>query len=813
MLKNYLISAFRSTFKRKQHATLNILGLAIGMAGALLILQYVLFESSYNNFYENRDNIYRISYSKEKSGVESFNTVLTYAGVGPLMKEQFPEVIDFVRLRPSSLITSRALMRYGDNFFEEENVYFADASFFNIFSLDLIHGDRSNALKEQYTAVVSESMAKKYFGDEDPIGKNIRRGKDENYMITGVMKDTPINSHMQFNILLSHSTLNAIMPEYWSDDNLSAFHGHLFIQTAPGTKSDLLAEKFPQFVMDFVGGEELAKQDVVLKYAIMPITEIHLNSHIQHEAEINGDQEIVEYMAIVGILILVIALVNYVNLSTARALERAKEIGVRKVIGASKSKLLTQYMIEAIVVNFMAVAVSIAMVLTVQPFLAELGAAKLADTELLNQPWFWNAILVIWIGSSLLSGFYPALVLSSYNPVVVLKGKMATNRKGIWLRKGLVIFQFASSACLIIGTIIIYSQITYMRSQKLGMNIDDKLIVKGPMVTDSTYNSKYTAFKNALTQLPAVKGVAVSHSIPGQEFNAATWFTRVDNPETDSKFCYINHIDPDFVDSYELEFVAGSNFSETDNSVILINEAALRLFEYKDAEAAIGKSVTFGDPGDPESPKWKIKGVVRDFNQQSLKNDFSPVLLLNNENAANFYSVRLAGSDGNSHQALNQIREQWFNFFPGNPFNYHFLRTGFDAQYKTEMEFGRLLSIFSGLTILVAILGLIGLSSYTIQQRTKELGIRKVLGSGSRGIIFLLSKDIFRPILLANLIAWPVCWYVFSDWLAGFAFRTEMSVLPFALSLLIVSVVAASSITYQVAKASFSNPVNALRYE
>lgn len=816
MLKNYIISAFRSTVKNKLHSSLNIFGLATGMAGALLILQYVMFETSYNDFHENRDDIYRISYSKEKGGVESFNTVLTYTGVGPLMVEQFPEVVDYVRMRPASLITSRALIRYGDNFFEEEDVYFADPSFFEIFSYELIEGDAKTVLNDQFTAVITESMAKKYFGDDNPIGKTIRKGRDENYMITGILKDTPENSHMRINLLLSHATLSVIMPEYWSEDNLSVFHGHLFIRTTPGTNPDLLSEKFPDFVMEFVGGTRLAEQDVVLKFGIMSLNDIHLHSHIQHEAEINGDAQIVDYMSIVGFLILLIALVNYVNLATARAMERSKEIGVRKVIGANKSRLVTQYMVESFVVNFFAMAFSIIIVFLVQPFLGELGASKLQNINIFVQSWFWIAVVFTWAASSLLSGFYPALVLSSYHPVSVLKGKLTANRKGIFLRKGLVIFQFASSVCLIVGTIIIYTQITYMRDQKLGMSIDDKLVLKGPMVVDSTYNSKYTALKNSLLQLPVIKGVSATQSIPGKEFNSATWFTRVDNPEADRKFCYINSFDNDFAVNYEMEFVAGRNFTETDQGVILINEATAELFEFDDAESAIGKSITAGDPGDPESNKWRIAGVLKNFNQQSLKNDFSPVIMFRNENASNFYSIQLNASGMSMNELSNtidQIQAAWFNFFPGNPFDYHFLRESFDAQYKTELEFGRLLSFFSGLTILVAILGLIGLSSYSIQQRTKELGIRKVLGSSIHSIVVLLSKDIFGLILIANLIAWPVCWYVFSDWLDGFAFRMEMSIWPFLFSFGIIVLVAASAIAYQVAKASTSNPVKALKYE
>ncbi len=816
MLKKYLISALRSTVKNKFHSLLNIFGLAVGMASALLILQYVMFETSYNNFHKHRDHIYRISYSKEKAGVESFNTVLTYAGVGKLMVEQFPEVVDFVRLAPASTITSKALIRYGDTFFEEDDVYYADPSFFDVFSFELVQGNPRTALKEQFSAVITKSLAKKYFGDQNPMGKTIRKGGTENYVITGILEDVPQNSHVNINLLLSHSTLSSIMYDTWNEDNLSRFHGHLYILTTPSVEPRLLAEKFPKFVMDFIGGQELAKQDVVLKFTMMPLTDIHLHSNIEHEAKANGDHKIVNYMSIVGILILIIALVNYVNLATAQAMERSKEVGVRKVIGASRSGLVLQYMTESFIVNFFAIMLCILIVFLVQPFLATLGASRIQNADIFQKSWFWIAVLCTWILSSLLSGFYPALVLSSYRPVTVLKGKMNTNRNGVALRKSLVVFQFASSLCLIIGTIVIYSQITFMRDQKLGMNIDDKLVLKGPMVIDTNYISRYTALKNALLQFPVVKGISATQSIPGNEFNSATWFTRVDNPETDSKFCYINQVDREFGDNYELEFLAGRNFSETDQLAILVNETAIKMFDFHNADEAVGKLITAGDPNDAESNKWKITGIVKDFNQQSLKNEVSPVIMFKNEYATTFYSIQLTSKAGGIHeitQTINQIQDQWLKYFPGNPFNYHFLREGFDAQYKAELEFGRLLSIFTGLAIFVAILGLIGLSSFTIRQRTKELGIRKVLGSNTWGIILLLSKDVLRPILVANLVAWPICWYIFSDWLAGFAFRIELNLWPFILAFFIILLVAASAISIQIAKASISNPVQALKYE
>lgn len=815
MLKNYIVSALRNSLKNGVYSLLNILGLTIGTASCMLILQYVVFERSYNDFHENGDNIYRISYLKEKSGIESFHSVLTYSGVGPLMVKEFPEVVNFTRLRPASVITSKALIQYEDRFFEENDVYYADTSFFEIFSFKLLDGDPNAVLKDPFTAVVSQSFAQKYFGNEDAIGKTIRKGRSENLLITGIMADAPANSHVNINVLISHSTLSTTMDETWTPNDLMRFHGHLYIETRPGTNPSYLEEKFPQFVMDYVGGRQLAEQDVVLKFWMLPLKDIHLKSHIEHEAEPNGDYRIVDAMLIVAGLILFIALVNYVNMSTARAMERSKEIGIRKVIGASKSGLMGQYMVEAFI-NFLAILFSLLLILLAQPFLSQIAGAKFDQVNVFGEMWFWKFEIILWVISSILSGIYPAMVLSSYNPVIVLKGKLTTNRKGIFLRKGLVLFQFVSSVSLIIGTLVIFSQINFMRDRNLGMTIDDKLVVRGPMVVDSTYNSSFVSFKNSLLQIPAIENVTASQSIPGKEYNSATWFTRVDKPEVDPKFCYINTVDLEFAAAFELTFVAGSNFSTTDEISVLMNETAARQFEFDNFSEAIGKSIAMGDPRNEQSRKWRIKGIIKDFNQQSLKEEVSPVILFKGDNATNFYSLKLHANVGGItelNNLIDQVRVNWFSSFSGNPFDYYFLREGFDEQYKSEIAFGRLLSIFSGLTIFISILGLIGLSSYSIQQRTKEIGIRKVLGSSISNVGLLLSKDVFTPILFANAIAWPICWYLFSKWLDEFAYRMTLSLWPFIIASISILCISALAVVYQLTKTLRANPVNELKYE
>jgi putative ABC transport system permease protein len=811
MFRNYLLSAWRSLIKSKFFSLLNILGLSVGLAAALLIFQYVGFQLSYDTQHENGENIYRITYSKVKEGEEVFNTVLVYAGVGSLMKQTFPEVEDYCRMRPLQMANPKGPVRFEDKAFEEDGVYWVDQNFFTFFSYPLIIGDPATVLKDQFTAVVSESMAKKYFGDEDPIGQTLRVGQKAEVTVTGVFKDIPANSHMKFGILVSHSTMKPLMPPWWNEDNLQLFHGHLYVSLKPGSSPTALAAKFPKFVDDFINGEELRKTGVELKYAIMPLRDIHLNSHIQHESEVNGDIKIVKYMILIGMVILFIAWINYVNLSTSRALERAKEVGVRKVIGAFKYHLILQFLFEAILINIVSCAIAVGMAWVAQPVFDQLGAGGVRQFNLFeNEQYIYGAIVVFLCGV-LLSGFYPAFVLSSFEPVTVLKGKFTNSKYGVALRKSLVVLQFVASIVLLIGTATIYKQIDFLQHSELGFDIKQNLVVKAPLVIDSTFTNKSLAFKRELANIASIKGVAASYSVPSMEPGGAGWFYRIGDSPDNVQFCYHTWVDENFVPDMKFTLLEGRNFSlesKADSSAAIVNEACLPLFGFKEPKDAVGAKISGG------GEEYTIIGVVKNFQQKSLKTEYTPIIINFQPGVKGYYNVRLEGKDGQSvRSTIAAIGDVWREFFPENPYIFFFLDEEFNKQYQADMQFGRLFSFFSLIAIFIGCLGLFGLSSFMVAKRTKEIGIRKVLGSSVGQLFVLLSREFIILITIANACAWPIVLYVMDAWLNTFAYRISIGIGIFILSAVIIFIIAFITIGYQVAKASLSNPIHALRTE
>jgi len=811
MFRNYLLSAWRSLIKAKFFSILNILGLSIGLAASLLIFQYVGFQLSYDKHHHNLDRMYRITYSKVKEGEQVFNTVLVYAGVGNLLKENFPEVEDYCRMRPLQMANPKGPVRYKDKAFEEDGVYWVDSNFFTFFSYPLTEGDPATVLKDQFTAVVSESMARKYFGNEKAIGQTLRVGQRAEVTVTGVFKDIPANNHMKFGILVSHNTMKPLMPEWWNEDNLQMFHGHLYVTLKPGADPQALAQKFPKFVDDFINGEELRKTGVELKYAIMPLKDIHLQSHIQHEAEVNGDIKIVKYMGLIGIVILLIAWINYINLSTSRALERAKEVGVRKVIGAFRGHLILQFLIESFLINLVASILAVTMVWLAQPLFDQLGAGGVREFNLLQNPDYLYLALGVFFGGILLSGFYPAIVLSAFEPVKVLKGKFTNSKYGIVLRKSLVVVQFVSSIALLIGTTTIYEQIDFLRNRDLGFDVKQNLVVKAPLVTDTTFARKSISFKKELENIASIKGVAASYSVPSMEPGGAGWFSRVgDNPDN-VQFCYHTWVDENFIPDLKINILEGRNFSietRADSSAAIINEACLPLFGFKEPKDAVGEKITGG------GQEFTVIAVVQNYQQKSLKTDYTPIIINFQPEVKGFYNVRLENDDGQSvRSTLSAIQEKWQQFFPENPFIYFFLDDEFNKQYQSDEQFGRLFSFFSLVAIFIGCLGLFGLSSFMVIKRTKEIGIRKVLGSNVSQLFVLLSKEFLVLIAIANALAWPLVLYLMDAWLHTFAYRISIGVGIFILSALIIFVIALLTIGFQVIRAATANPIHALRSE
>jgi len=815
MFKNYFKIALRNINKNRAFSFINIFGLAIGLAGCLLIFQYVSFELSYNKFHENSENIYRISYSKEKDGIESFHTVLTYTGVGRRLKENFPDVLEFARLRPVSTITSTSVISYREAVYEETRVYFADPSFLTMFSFKILKGDRATMLVNPFTAAISESTAIKYFGDEDPIGKTIKQGGDNDFTITGVFADIPADSHVKFDFLLSHISLKGLMYESWTEDNMTSFHGHLYLQMEPNANIPAFEDKLPQFVDEFVGGLELKEQGTLLKLWVMALEDIHLNSNIQHESEINGDAATVKYLTIIAFIILFIAWVNYINLSTARAIERANEVGVRKVLGAERKQLIKQFIFESALINIVAIFISLSLVALAQPVFSELGANHLLKINIWGNFTFWLTVGTLFVSGILFSGIYPALTLSGFKAVEVIKGGNYGRRQGNTLRRILVIFQFSASVSLIIGTTIVYSQISHMRNQELGINIERSLVVKAPELADSTYGTQVQAFKTELLKNANIQSVVASFDIPGREFNSATWYKKINETDEQAQFVYRTFIDEDFLTSLEIELLAGRGFvAEDNNRSVILNEKAIGLFNYPTPEDALGNELTFiGSDGEF---RLNIIGVVKNYHHLSPKLAHSPLLMSYSPRVRKYYIVQFnVGDDPQESipKVISTTEEVYAEYFIGNPFNYFFLDDEFEKQYRADQSFGDLFSIFSLLALIVASLGLFGLSSFTILRRTKEIGIKKVLGSSVGHILRSLSYDYLKLVLIANVIAWPLIYYLMGQWLANFENDISMQWWLFPLAGIAVSLVALITVSFHTVRAATTNPVKALKYE
>lgn len=588
----------------------------------------------------------------------------------------------------------------------------------------------------------------------------------------------------------------------------------MYLLLDPQADPEALTAKFPQFVDDYVGGEALRQVNTTLTFEIQPLRDIHFYSHRDNEAHANGNAQTVYLLAIIGLLILTIAWVNYINLSTARSMERAREVGIRKVAGAARSQLTGQFLLEAALLNTTALATAVLLATIAQPYFLQLTGQSQRHA-LWSEPWFWAALVLMLLVGTLLAGLYPAFALSAYKPARVLKGALSHSGSGIVLRKALVIFQFTASIALIIGTGTVYQQVQFMRSQDLGFNIDEILVVQGPLAVDSTYATLSGTFKNELARQAAVKNVSVSRSVPGRTTLSSTWFVRSDAEDQDQQYLYISYVDEDFLETYEIDLLQGRNFSsasDANNQTVILNETALERLGFTSPEEALNQRLSM--PG--AEYDLTIIGVIPNFHQFSLRSEYIPLLLLYTPTSRAFFSLRIETATDTASDlrtTLDAVETTWNATFPGNPFTYFFLNEDFDRQYRADERFGEISGLFALLAVLVASLGLFGLSSFVLLQRTKEIGVRKVLGSSISGILWLLSKDLFHLVLISSALAWPVAFLVMRNWLNGFTYRIDLGVFLFILSGVLVLAFSLITVSYQTWKAARANPVDALRYE
>lgn len=821
MISSLFRSAWRSLTKNKFFATLHILGLAIGMAVFFLIAQYVHFERSYEAFIPNADNIYRAGLEVKQNGERAVYTAENYPGLMHAAISEIPEVTGAARLYNLGY-KNNAVITYQEAqpapvAFKQRHFLFADSALLPLMGYPMVAGDATTALAQPFTCVVSDKYAKMYFGNEDPLGKmllmNDDDGANELAKVTGVFKDLPENTHLKFDVLYSYKTL--IARGDWApgryDQNWQRKDMYTFIALRPGTDPKVVEAKFPAIVSKFKPGLKERNSEEIL--FLQPLKSIHLKSNLADEPEINGDERIVNFLSIIGIFVLVIAWINYVNLSTAKAMERAKEVGVRKVMGAFKAQLIRQFLVEAALVNLLSVLIAMVIVAGVLPYFNSISGLSL-NYSYLMQAWYFGLGALLWIIGTLLSGFYPAMVLSSFKPVSVLKGKLKNSFGGIFLRKSLVVFQFMSSVALIAGTFIVFNQLDFMMSQDLGMNIDQVLVVERPGIAPNdrnAFNSSIDVFRNEVKKDPSVVAITTSATVPGKQREYKAFVKKYGAPEDQATMLRFNSMDYEFVDVFKMKLVAGRLFDEKftndKDTAVIVSESATRLLGFAKPEDAVNQAVTITNFG------WSpmIVGVVNDYHQVSLKSSIDPAIFYCTKYQGEFYSVRLNTTD--VQQSVNNIREAWMKAFPGNPFEYFFLDDFFNRQYENERKFGKLFTTFSILAVIVSCVGLFGLSAYTATQRTKEIGIRKALGSTENGIFVLLSQEYLKLVGLSILIASPLIWWVMNNWIQTFPYRTTISPLIFVISGLMVLMVALLTVSYQTLKASKTNPVESLRYE
>jgi len=806
MIKNYFKTAWRSLWKNKTFSAINIFGLSVGVAAFLLIINYLRFEYSYDDAHVKKDRIYRVPMmTKEKGGKEQ-TFAFTYPAVAPALKKDFPEIEEAARFRRQG-----GIVTYKDQkIIEPGTLYYADAALFNIFSFRFVKGNAATAFKELNDAVITEETAKKYFGNEDPIGKPLHY-RNEDYIVKGVLEDLPANSHIRFNIIINYEKYiqltegNANTSWGWSD-----FYTYVLLK--PGTDAKALEAKFPAFAERYMG-TDMKQRDYENSFFLQPLKDIHLRSKYDYEMAGNGNFSYLKYLGIAALFILFIAWINYVNLSTAHSLDRSKEVGIRKVVGAGKFQLIRQFLSESFFLNTIAIIIGILVFRLTLPAFSTLVEKDL--NSLVVADWrFWLFVIVIFLLGTLLAAFYPAFVLSSFQPIYSIKTSQgASGLKGgkNFLRKSLVVLQFIAAIVLITGAIGFYQQLHYMQTRDLGVNIKQTLVVQQTANTDSSSIPSFNSFINDMAANPAIQSVTASTSVPGGEVGGSSDYA-LKNSQS-GKRCRNLGVDNKFIDAYGLKIVAGRGFTNdrpaADTNVlvnIILNETAVNVFGFAKNEDAVGQYI------DGSGFHCKVIGVVKDYHQESLQNSFDPIVFYLEEER-NFGNFSLKMNTTNLPALMDFVKQKWSTYYPQSPFRFFFLDEQFNAQYKTDKLFATVLWLFTAIAIVIACLGLFGLSLFTIAKRNKEISIRKVLGATLFQITSMITKDYLKLVLLAGVVALPVAFILVNSWLQDYAFHIGIGIWFFVLPILMIITIAVLTVLYQSLKAGIANPVKNLRSE
>jgi putative ABC transport system permease protein len=807
MLKNYIKTAVRNLLKRKGYSLINIVGLAIGMASCLLILMFVNDELNYDAFNEKADRIHRVAGSFFWGG-RSFDLAVAPAPTAQVMIDEFPEVENAVRFRQRG----RYIFRYGDNIYREMRVSYVDSSFFDIFSIPLLKGNPATALVDPNTLILSENTAQKYFGGENPVGKTLRLNDQTDYMVSGVFEEIPGNSHFHFDVFISMESLKESKSKIWMNQNFQTY-----ILLHEGADAAAVEAKFPDMLLKYMGpqietfmGKSMEKlmedNELSGEFYLQPLQGIHLHSDLIAEMEPTSDIKYVYIFTAIALSILIIAAINYMNLSTARSAGRACEVGIRKVLGSFRAQLIRQFLAESMMLCLVSLVIALGLVRFALPFFNGLSGKVLSMSALGNSTMLGVLVLVaIFVG--ILAGSYSALLLSAYQPVNVLKGQLKTGAKTGWFRSGLVVFQFAASIILIIGTLVVYSQLDYIQSKKLGYEKEQVIIL------NNTYllGDQAEIFKNQMLTYPQIVNASVSDylPVPSNNNNSAV----IPDGDRDSKLATSMQnwiVDYDYISTLGMKIVDGRDFSRefsTDTKATIINQAAAKQFDWAQP---VGRRVGRGVSNKGDIELYDVIGVVEDFHFQTLKETIGPlVMFLGNSNGNISFRFETEDISG----TIGLLQKEWKKFLPYQPFEYRFLDERFADMYQAEQRIGRIFGVFAGFAIFIGCLGLFALAAFTAEQRTKEIGIRKVLGATAPNIVRLLTKEFVILISVANVIAWPVAFLVMRGWLKDFSYRIPLSVWMFVGAGTLTLFVAMLTVSFQAIKAALADPATSLRYE
>jgi len=801
MFHNYLKTALRNLWKRKSFSLINIVGLAIGMAVSFLILLYVWNEVTYDRFHENAANIYRLATQLDAQG-RHFEVASVPAPMGPAMVDQFPEVVRAARLRDFGT----RVVSYEEKLYEESKIYHADPDLFRVFTIPVIRGNPETWLQAPFQMLVTEEMAEKYFGSEDPLGKSIKIDNKYTYNITGIVGKMPENSHFKFNMIGSLSSLDQIRKDLnmWMGFNYATYilmEGHPSIEQVTAKYNDLLMSNIP---------DQFRQLGAEVKIFLQPLKSIHLQSHLEGEMEPPGNPAFIRILTTIALFILLIACINFMNLATAQSSKRAKEVGMRKVLGAHRGKLIGQFLGESLLLSFISLIIAVMLIILLLPVFNHL-----VEKDLVFNPVQNGVILLGLVGITLLAGFfagaYPAFFLSAFVPLEALKSRSKAGKGHRFFRNGLVTLQYVISITLIISTFVIFYQLHHVKNRDLGFDKEQVAVIslRGQVL------SKHDVFKNEILRLPGVINAACSSTVPSRG-RTETMFS-FEGVDQKKQVFPIMEIDADYLDTMDMQVVAGRGFSidhPGDKKAMILNETLVKQLGW---DEPIGKTVSMMDLADYNDPEkgfvevpYTVIGIVRDFHFASLHEKIRGHLM-KMLGEVNRISVKLRPGDIGG--TLRSIQSIWHDLEPAYPFSYVFLDESFDRLYRSEQRMGQIFISFTLMAIFISCLGLFGLASFTADQRTKEIGIRKVLGASVSHVILLLSRDFTKWVILANVVAWPAAFFIMNKWLQGFAYRIGLAVWIFVISGVAALLIALLTVSAKAFKAAVANPVDSLRYE